>query len=138
MRAGFGVSAICSGHGRCYAATQDGAEGVSGVHRGAEEVAMRAWVTGMVFAAVCAAPAAAHDDDRWGHRSYGGHRSGGYGIGYDNGYEEGLRHGRSDGRRGLSFDYAHDRDYRRGDDGYRSRYGSRHVYADAFRSGYRE
>lgn len=99
---------------------------------------MRAWVTGFVLAALVAAPAAAHDDDRRGDRSYGGHRSDAYGIGYDNGYEDGLRHGRSDGRRGLDFAFAHDGRYRRGDAGYRSHYGSRHVYADGFRSGYRE
>src|SRR5688572_9206135 len=99
---------------------------------------MKGWVSGVLLAAALASPAAAHDEDRWDRRDHDGRRSGAFGIGYDNGYEEGLRHGRADAHRGRSFGFTHDSRYRRGDAGYRSRYGSRHVYADGYRSGYRE
>ncbi|MEZ5319848.1 MAG: hypothetical protein R2752_20770 [Vicinamibacterales bacterium] len=52
------------------------------------------------------------------------------------GYTRGQRAGDEDARRGQSYDYRDEADYRRGDAGYRSQYGSRDRYRDEFRRAY--
>lgn len=59
-------------------------------------------------------------------------------IGFDNGYDDGLREGAKDGRRDDRFNYRDERAYRNGDAGYRSQYGHRGVYVDAYRQGFAE
>jgi hypothetical protein len=55
---------------------------------------------------------------------------------YDNGFREGLRHGRDDARDGRRFDYRHEEDYRRADDGYHRGDGDRDDYQRAYRQGF--
>jgi hypothetical protein len=55
---------------------------------------------------------------------------------YREGYDRGLRAGRDDLRRGDSYRYEDESDYRRADYGYRSEYGNRDRYRDEFRRGY--
>jgi flagellar biosynthesis/type III secretory pathway protein FliH len=71
----------------------------------------------------------------WGYheRHYDAYR-----IGYDRGYDDGYRQGRADGRHHDRYDFGHAREYRRADHGYRSAYGPRPAYADAYRRGYEE
>jgi hypothetical protein len=57
-------------------------------------------------------------------------------VSYDNGYHAGLRRGRDAAREGRPFDHARERDYQRGDDGYRREYGDRDRYRDAYREGF--
>jgi hypothetical protein len=57
---------------------------------------------------------------------------------YDEGYQRGLRAGENDGRRGRSFNFADEGDYRRADTGYRSQYGARDRYRDQFRGGFEQ
>jgi hypothetical protein len=56
--------------------------------------------------------------------------------GYDAGYERGLRAGGDDLRRRAAFNFSVHVDFRRGDIGYRSQYGSRDRYRDEFRRGF--
>jgi hypothetical protein len=58
--------------------------------------------------------------------------------GYREGYDRGQRAGTEDSRRGQSYEFTDESDYRRADDGYRSQYGNRDRYRDAFRYGYQE
>ena len=58
--------------------------------------------------------------------------------GYSEGYERGRRAGVEDIRRGNSFDFGDENDYRRGDAGYRSQYGSRERYRGVFRLAFEE
>ncbi len=53
-----------------------------------------------------------------------------------NGYDRGERAGQEDWRRGDRFDYTDELDYRRGDVGYRSQYGSRDRYREDYRGGF--
>jgi len=55
---------------------------------------------------------------------------------YREGYDRGLRSGSEDARRGESFRFQDESDYRRGDAGYRSEYGNRDRYRDDFRRGF--
>jgi hypothetical protein len=55
---------------------------------------------------------------------------------YNTGYSRGLSAGEEDGRRGQSFNYADETDYRRADAGYRSQYGNRDRYRNDFRRGF--
>lgn len=55
---------------------------------------------------------------------------------YGQGLERGVRAGEEDGRRGESFNYTDEGDYRSADAGYRSQYGPRELYRDEFRRGY--
>jgi hypothetical protein len=55
---------------------------------------------------------------------------------YDQGYQRGLRAGEEDGRRGQTFNFSDETDYRRADTGYRSQYGDRNRYRDGFRTGF--
>jgi hypothetical protein len=56
--------------------------------------------------------------------------------GYNEGFQRGVVAGRDDVRRGQSYDYTDETDYRRGDVGYRAQYGSRDRYRDDFRRGF--
>jgi hypothetical protein len=55
---------------------------------------------------------------------------------YNSGYSYGVTAGEEDGRRGQSYNYADENNYRRGDLGYRSEYGNRDRYRDDFRRGF--
>jgi len=55
---------------------------------------------------------------------------------YTTGYNYGVTAGEEDGRRGQSFNYADENNYRRGDLGYRSEYGNHDRYRDDFRRGF--
>jgi hypothetical protein len=57
-------------------------------------------------------------------------------VAYDNGYREGIEHGGHDARDRRDYRVDRDRDYRRGDEGYRREYGDRDFYREAFRRGY--
>ena len=105
----------------------------------------QAWL--LAGALACMVPGAASADD--GHRGDRGwddrarnrprqQYGEAYRRGLDRGYEEGLEHGEKDGRRGENFNFAHHREYRDADAGYRSHYGSRIEYSRAFRRGYEE
>jgi hypothetical protein len=58
-------------------------------------------------------------------------------IGYDRGLEDGMHRGRREARR-SDFDFRDDRDYRRGDAGYRGHYGPKHEYVSGYRRGYEQ
>ena len=74
---------------------------------------------------------------QWGAPSYG---AGSYGDlrreAYDNGYREGLEDGGRDGRQGDRFEYRDERDFQRGDYGYRRSFGDRERYRQLFREGF--
>jgi hypothetical protein len=55
---------------------------------------------------------------------------------YDNGFRQGARHGQDDAQHHRDFQLDRDRDYRRGDDGYRREYGEHDFYRREFRRGY--
>jgi hypothetical protein len=55
---------------------------------------------------------------------------------YNEGYQRGLRSGEDDFRRGESFNYTDESDFRRGDIGYRREYGSVDLYRNQFRRGF--
>jgi hypothetical protein len=57
-------------------------------------------------------------------------------VGYDEGYRCGLRIGEDHGRRGQAFNFGVVIEYRQGDLGYRSAYGSRDRYRAEFRRGF--
>ena len=57
---------------------------------------------------------------------------------YNEGYQRGIRSGEEDGRRGQSFNFTDESDYRRADTGYRSQYGNRERYRDQFRVGFEQ
>lgn len=61
---------------------------------------------------------------------------------YDEGFRRGLIDGRWAGHRDLGKPYRRsfwdDGRYRRGSEGYRPHFGSRHVYAEGFRAGYEQ
>ena len=58
--------------------------------------------------------------------------------GYNEGYQRGRSAGADDARRSNRFEFTDESDYRRGDLGYRSQYGSRDRYRETFRYGYQE
>jgi hypothetical protein len=55
---------------------------------------------------------------------------------YDNGYKRGESLGEQDSRRGRPFNFSADADFRRGNDGYQSRYGSPDRYRQDFQVGF--
>jgi hypothetical protein len=74
---------------------------------------------------------------------YGGYRNGtGYGYGasyaFQNGVNDGYQKGRDDARDGKYPDYARQKWYRSGDRHYDNQYGSRQVYEDQYRAGFRD
>jgi hypothetical protein len=80
---------------------------------------------------------------RYGQPSYGygngygyGYGRGAYRFGYSRGYEDGFDHGKDDAEDRDSFNLWHDKDYRKGDRGYREHYGSRWDYQRGYRGGY--
>jgi hypothetical protein len=58
--------------------------------------------------------------------------------GYNEGYDRGQRAGVEDSRRGNTFEFRDESDYRRGDLGYRSPFGNRDRYRDSFRLGFQD
>ena len=79
-------------------------------------------------------------DDQWGQRDDRSGRSQDrlrYGVPYDNGYEDGFDKGLADTRDRDRYDPARHREYRNGDRGYNSRYGSKDEYRNAYREGFR-
>jgi len=56
--------------------------------------------------------------------------------GFQEGYERGVRAGTEDARRGETFRFIDENDYRRADAGYRSQYGNRVRYQDEFKRGF--
>lgn len=76
---------------------------------------------------------------RYGRPSYGygyGYGQGAYRFGYSRGYEDGFDHGKDDAEDRDGFNFWHDKDYRKGDRGYRDHYGSRWDYQRGYRGGY--
>jgi flagellar biosynthesis/type III secretory pathway protein FliH len=55
---------------------------------------------------------------------------------YNEGYQRGVRSGEDDGRRGESFNYTDESDFRRADAGYRREYGNVEWYRNEFRRGF--
>jgi flagellar biosynthesis/type III secretory pathway protein FliH len=82
----------------------------------------------LVSALTLGAPAMLHAREQWG--AYGNQQA------YNEGYQRGLRAGEGDVRRGDSFNYTDESDFRRGDVGYRREYGSLDVYRNQFRRGF--
>ena len=84
-------------------------------------------------------------DTGWGYPRYPGANRG-YGNGsvygssyaFQNGVNDGYQKGRDDARDGKYPDYARQKWYRSGDRHYDDRYGSRQVYEDQYRSGFRD
>ncbi|HET9531463.1 MAG TPA: hypothetical protein VFQ92_13985 [Blastocatellia bacterium] len=79
-------------------------------------------------------------DGRWNDRDgrYDRYdRSEVYRIAQQNGYREGLEHGNQDRARRRNYDYDDSSEYRNALVGYRSEYGDRSAYQQAFREGYR-
>lgn len=70
---------------------------------------------------------------RWGRAGYGRQS-----IAVDRGFEDGYREGLEDGRDGDRYDLVGQRDYRRGDKGYKKHYGPRETYARLYRDGFRD
>jgi hypothetical protein len=57
---------------------------------------------------------------------------------YNIGYQDGLRHGSTDRRTGHSYRPTQHDDYKDGDNGYNSSYGSKQLYKDTYRQGFTE
>lgn len=57
---------------------------------------------------------------------------------YNEGYSRGVRAGEEDSRRGQSFDFRDENDYRRADLGYQRGYGNLDSYRNDFRRGFEE
>lgn len=85
-----------------------------------------------LFALALAAPASAQYG-RWPNQD--GYNGAGR-IGYDNGYREGVKEGEKDARSRDRFEFRDEGDWRDGDVGYRSSYGSRELYRRVFRQGF--
>jgi flagellar biosynthesis/type III secretory pathway protein FliH len=88
----------------------------------------------LVAALLLMAPAAALAQAPWNApRSQGA-----YDNAFNEGYTRGVRAGADDARRGDDYRFTDESDYRRGDAGYRSQYGSRDRYRDEFRRGFEQ
>jgi hypothetical protein len=61
-----------------------------------------------------------------------------YRYGYERGFGDGIDHGAKDGDHRHDFNFAHSKDYRKGDRGYRSSYGPKYDYIAGYRAGYEE
>ena len=70
------------------------------------------------------------------HRHLAPHYGYGQSEAYDRGYHDGVKAGVKDWRRDRRFDYWRHKRYRRGDSGYRSRYGPKSYYREAYRAGF--
>ena len=92
----------------------------------------RARVFAFISALVLAAPAAGLAQGRFGPPAASSYNR----FGYEEGYRRGERAGQDDGRRGVVFNFSITNDYRRGDMGYRSQYGTRDRYRIDFRVGF--
>ena len=57
---------------------------------------------------------------------------------YNEGYQRGVRSGDEDGRRGESFSFSDESDFRRADAGYRREYGNVDWYRNEFRRGFEQ
>jgi hypothetical protein len=66
---------------------------------------------------------------RYGQSTYGQ-------TAYNNGYQRGQYLGEQDARRGRPFNYSADAEFRRGNHGYQSQYGSRDRYREDFQLGF--
>jgi len=100
---------------------------------------MNARRLGLISLLVLAAPIAAQARDQWGSaqpRDQWGSRSAS--SAYNEGYTRGVRAGEEDIRRGQSFDFRDEGDYRRADLGYRREYGNIDWYRNDFRLGFEE
>lgn len=58
--------------------------------------------------------------------------------GFDQGYQRGVRAGEDDGRRGESFNFIDESDYRRPDTGWRREYGNQERYRVEYRRGFEQ
>ena len=56
---------------------------------------------------------------------------------YARGYDDGFKHAQEDRQNGRRYDPVRHRDYRDGDQGFDSSYGSRDAYKDNYRAGFR-
>jgi len=81
------------------------------------------------------------DDNRYDRRDdyrYGRYdRNEIYRVAQDNGYRDGLRQGQTDRSRNRSYNYNDGSRYRDARAGYRSEYGDRNLYSQAYREGFR-
>lgn len=68
----------------------------------------------------------------------GRNRSELYRVAQQNGYNDGLRHGRDDVNRRRSYNLDDSSDYRNATRGYRSEFGNRETYRNAYRDGFRQ
>jgi hypothetical protein len=101
------------------------------------------WALGALTLSAALMPGAANAqyapgyDGRYGNDGQYGIRQGNtYSIGYSRGFRDGNSHGVRDARKREGFNYDHDRNYRRGDSGYRGHYGPRYEYVAGYRAGY--
>jgi hypothetical protein len=76
------------------------------------------------------APALAAAQPQWGPSTFD--------PAYNEGYERGYRAGADDLRRRDRYDFTDEGDYRNGERGYRSQYGSRDRYRSAFRQAFQD
>ena len=93
----------------------------------------------LISVLVLAAPIAAQARDQWGSaqpRDQWGSPSAS--SAYNEGYTRGVRAGEEDIRRGQSFDFRDEGDYRRADLGYRREFGNVDRYRNDFRRGFEE
>jgi hypothetical protein len=107
----------------------------------------------MLAAALLALPQVASADDDWRrddrYRDDGYYRDGRYGYGngrfgraFDEGFDRGFRAGTKQGNKDLDrrrgFNLRRHDQYRDGDDGYHSRFGSRRDYESGYRRGFEQ
>jgi hypothetical protein len=92
----------------------------------------RARFFALMSALVLAAPVAALAQGRFGPPAASSYNR----FGYEEGYRRGEQTGQNDGRRGVAFNFTITGDYRSGDTGYRSQYGTRDRYRIDFRAGF--
>src|SRR5262245_15406981 len=85
----------------------------------------------LVSALALGAPAMLHAQRQWGQWGSSSNQ-----LAYNEGYQRGLQSGEQDARRGDSFNYTDESDFRRGDIGYRREYGSVDQYRNQFRRGF--
>lgn len=108
------------------------------------------WGAGLLAGAVLALPQAVsadHEQDDRGWRRYEnrdyaygryGRHGRGFDLGFERGYRDGIKQGEKDASKRRTFDPRRHDDYRDGDEGYRSSYGSRRDYSNGYRRGFEE
>jgi hypothetical protein len=141
-----GLAAPRDGHGRCFVERR--VPRTSGDPWRDRKMKVR-WIAtgGLALAGLLAVPpesqaetrvgiVIAHDSRDYRHSGYRHHDT--YRLGYERGYQDGIRHGAKDGHRDDSYNFWHDRRYRRGDAGYRGWMGPRHEYVAGYRRGYEQ